>query len=307
MDPVHAELLVRAVAVHRRALANAPVARERLARMGVSDAALLDRFAVGWADGSLASMARGETAERLRALGLVDPEGRERFAGCVVIPVFDGKGAVAQIAGYPEEGALRWLFPEETPTFWNAACLKSVRDVLVVPDPLEGLVEAAGGRDVGGGGRRGHFRRRGWGQAEMVGNAKQSSWSNTKDVLFQVEAPRNILWSAECLEGGRTRSGGTAAASPTARPARLRLNYLVTAGMTSLLCCELDGKSIQQEGLGQEVEATGERNDGSRVNPGPVAHRRNWPLFSTLLADCHHQASRFRRAAAGRRPATSWN
>lgn len=145
MDPLFSELLGRVIEVQSRALSNSPHAREWLAERGIADAALLDRFRVGWADGSLASMARGQVAERLQVLGFLDASGRERFAECVTIPVFGAGGTVVQIAGYGSDGALSWLFPDETPTFWNAACLQGERQVAIVPDPLAGLLEIAGG------------------------------------------------------------------------------------------------------------------------------------------------------------------
>lgn len=147
MDPVFSELLSRVVEVYRRALANAPPARAWLEDRGVSDATLLDRFRVGWAGGTLGSMARGEVAERLRSLGLIDGAGRERFSGCVTFPVFGQDGSIVQVAGYGPDGAITWLFPEETPAFWNGECLRSAREVLIVPDPLAGLIEIAGKRE----------------------------------------------------------------------------------------------------------------------------------------------------------------
>jgi hypothetical protein len=93
-------------------------------------------------------MARGEVLERLRALGLLGPEDSERFQGSVVVPVSDDDGAVCQMAGYAADGTLTWLFPEETPSLWNAGCLKSVPEVLLVSDPLAGMVEIARGRDA---------------------------------------------------------------------------------------------------------------------------------------------------------------
>ena len=148
MDADYAELLGRVVETYRRALANSPPAREGLARRGLTNAALLERFRVGWSDGTLGSMARGEVAERLRALGLLGAEGQERFPGSVVVPVFDESGLVVQVAAYSGEDRVAWLFPEETPAFWNAECLRGSREVLVVPDPLAGLLEISGGREA---------------------------------------------------------------------------------------------------------------------------------------------------------------
>jgi hypothetical protein len=148
MDPVFRELLLRITETYRRALAHSPSAREWLAGRGVPNAALLDRFQVGWSEGKLPAMARGEVLERLKALGILDADGHERFAGSVVIPVLDDSGAVVQMAAYAPDGTLTWLFAEETPVCWNAQALRSDREVLVVPDPLAGIVQIAEGREA---------------------------------------------------------------------------------------------------------------------------------------------------------------
>jgi hypothetical protein len=93
-------------------------------------------------------MARGEVLGRLQALGILDPEGRERFAGSVVVPIFDDSAAVVQMAGYGPEGTVSWLFPGETPSFWNAQAFQSGRQVVIVADPLTGMVEITAGREA---------------------------------------------------------------------------------------------------------------------------------------------------------------
>ncbi|MCI0657577.1 MAG: hypothetical protein L0170_10975, partial [Acidobacteria bacterium] len=147
MDASFSEVLTRVAEVFCRGLANEPPAREWLAARGVADVALLDRFNVGWAGGTLRSMARGEVAGRLQTLELLDSEGHDRFSGCVVVPVRDSQGGIVQMAAYAPDGTLAWLFPEETPAFWNADALRGATEVLIVPDPLAGLIEMAGGRE----------------------------------------------------------------------------------------------------------------------------------------------------------------
>lgn len=143
MDARYAEILSRVVETWRRALANSRQAREWLGRRGVAEQ--VDRFKVGWSAGTLGAMAGGEVLEQLKLLGVVDGEGRERFAGHVVIPAFDRAGAVVQGAAYDADGKVSWLFPEETPVFWNAECLGSCREVAIAPDPLAAILEIAKG------------------------------------------------------------------------------------------------------------------------------------------------------------------
>ncbi|MBI2931801.1 MAG: hypothetical protein HYY16_09130 [Planctomycetes bacterium] len=148
MDPVCREILSRVVSAYERALADSPPARAWLAEHGVPDARLHERFRLGWASGKLAHLARGEVLDRLRTLGLVDAEGRDRFADVLAIPTFDADGSVVQIAFCDRERKIRWLFPEETPVFWNGAALGHARDVVIAPDPLAALVEISAGRDA---------------------------------------------------------------------------------------------------------------------------------------------------------------
>jgi energy-coupling factor transporter ATP-binding protein EcfA2 len=142
MDPRFSLLLERVVRYYASTLLNTPPARERVAAAGLADAALIERFGVGFADGSLHQIlpAQGEVLEHLRLLGLLDKDGRERFAGCLVVPVMDDQGSVVQVAFYDDKRALTWLF-DETPTWWNGACLKHERNVVIVRDPMDGLVK----------------------------------------------------------------------------------------------------------------------------------------------------------------------
>jgi DNA primase len=142
MDSRFSLLLARVVLYCHNTLINSPESRDHLARIGIADVALLDRFTVGFADGTLHQVlpAKGEVLEHLRLLGLIDKDGRERFAGCVVVPVMDDQGSVVQVAFYDDQRTLTWLF-DETPTWWNGACLKHERDVVIVRDPMDGLVK----------------------------------------------------------------------------------------------------------------------------------------------------------------------
>ena len=66
-------------------------AQEYLGKRGLSDADLLRALKVGYADGSLlkALPKTGELREKLLALGVVTPEGRELLGGCIVVPIPD--------------------------------------------------------------------------------------------------------------------------------------------------------------------------------------------------------------------------
>jgi len=147
MDPIHSELLGRVIETYHRALADSLEARSRLETKGISSD-LADRFRVGWATGMLGSMARGDVLGRLKRLGLLDAQGRDRFQEQIVIPAVDGQGSVVQLAAYAADGSLSWLFPEETPVFWNADALKKAPMVVLLPDPWSALERIAKGEDA---------------------------------------------------------------------------------------------------------------------------------------------------------------
>jgi hypothetical protein len=93
-------------------------------------------------------MARGEVLERLRRVGLLDADGQERFLGQVIVPVFDLQGLVVQLAGYASDGKLSWLFPQETPVFWNAESLQRSPRAILARDPLAALEHLAKGEET---------------------------------------------------------------------------------------------------------------------------------------------------------------
>lgn len=106
----------------------------------------------------------------------------------------------------------------------------------------------------------------------MKFEANHSSWRSTEEVTCQIDAPRVTLWSVESLEGDRTRSGGAAAASPTARPAGLRLCYPSMVFTISLPCCETPRKNIQLGNFGQEEDQT--VAPAVTAISGPLSRRR---------------------------------
>jgi energy-coupling factor transporter ATP-binding protein EcfA2 len=138
-------LLARVVAFCHRTLLSSSPARARAQQAGIASPALLERFRVGFSDGSLHSVAppKGEILEKLKLIGILDSAGRERFAGSLIFPAFDDRDEPVQLAAYDENLKRTWLF-DETPTWWNAGCLGHARHVLVASDPLAGarLVQA---------------------------------------------------------------------------------------------------------------------------------------------------------------------
>ena len=100
--PSTAILLERVVEFYRKAMHQSPEGSACLAELGLTDPSLAAAFRIGFASGTLldAVPAIGDTIEGLKAAGILDEEGKERFRGCVVLPVSDRYGNVVQLYGY---------------------------------------------------------------------------------------------------------------------------------------------------------------------------------------------------------------
>ena len=78
-----------------------PEGRAYLAGRGIAEASQWERHGVGYCNGKLPELLPNDERVRgeLKTLGLLLPDGRERFAGCVVFPVRDAEGRLTTIYG----------------------------------------------------------------------------------------------------------------------------------------------------------------------------------------------------------------
>ena len=107
------QLLERVVELYAKTFAEAPEGRAYLDGRGIADAGLLGRHRVGYAAGKLKDLLPkdGQLKEELKALGVLLDNGQERFAGCVVFPVFDPDGRLVTIYGrFTGEGPKRHVY-----------------------------------------------------------------------------------------------------------------------------------------------------------------------------------------------------
>lgn len=105
-----AGLLGRAAAFYAEDLARTPAALAYLADRGLGDQAALEYFRIGYASGSLLARFAGERAG-LAALGLVNDQGAEHLAGCVVVPLVTLAGEVVGLYGRRiEPGRIRHVY-----------------------------------------------------------------------------------------------------------------------------------------------------------------------------------------------------
>jgi DNA primase catalytic core len=151
-------LLERALAIYQKHFTDQPEGRAYLTGRGIGNAGLWERHGVGYCDGKLPELLPNDERVRgeLKTLGLLLPDGRERFAGCVVFPVRDAEGRLTTIYGRqcatntPKENRHHFL-PGRPTGLWNAAALKTHAHVVLVESVLDGLsVELAGSANVVG-------------------------------------------------------------------------------------------------------------------------------------------------------------
>jgi len=149
-------LLERALAIYQKHFTDQPEGRAYLTGRGIGNAGLWERHGVGYCDGKLPELLPNDERVRgeLKTLGLLLPDGRERFAGCVVFPVRDAEGRLTTIYGRqcatntPKENRHHFL-PGRPTGLWNAAALKTHAHVVLVESVLDGLsVELAGSANV---------------------------------------------------------------------------------------------------------------------------------------------------------------
>ena len=130
-----------------------PEGRAYLEKRGITDAALWTRHRIGYSNGKLTELLpkEGPVWDELKTLGVLLPNGQERFTGCVVFPVFDAEGNLTTIYGrFTGQGDKRHLYLPGRPTgLWNAVALKTYGHVVFVESILDGLsVEMAGSQNV---------------------------------------------------------------------------------------------------------------------------------------------------------------
>ena len=143
-DPADAQGLFKQVlAYYAQRLAKKSCSDRLSQKAGLYCEEALQRFQIGYADRTLGLTLphknRKDGAhirQRLQALGLYRPTGREHFNGCLVFPIIDAQGTVTEIYGRKanekQKNKLYHLYlPGPHRGIWNPDCLKS-------PVPTEG-------------------------------------------------------------------------------------------------------------------------------------------------------------------------
>lgn len=154
--PIHfdagdAALMSQAIAYYHERLKQTPEALAYLARRGIEDAELIDRFRLGFADRTLGlrlpektRKAGHEIRTRLQKLGLLRESGHEHFNGSIVIPVIAPSGEITEIYGRKindnlREGTPYHLYlPGPHRGVWNESALEASTEIIV----CEALIDA---------------------------------------------------------------------------------------------------------------------------------------------------------------------
>ena len=154
--PVHLDagdqaLLEQAIVYYHERLKQTPEALAYLARRGLDDAELIERFRLGFADRSLGlrlpektRKAGHEIRTRLQKLGLLRESGHEHFNGSIVIPVVSPAGEITEVYGRKindnlREGTPYHLYlPGPHRGVWNESALTASREVIL----CEALIDA---------------------------------------------------------------------------------------------------------------------------------------------------------------------
>ncbi|MBN1672174.1 MAG: toprim domain-containing protein, partial [Kiritimatiellae bacterium] len=175
------QLLERVIAVYEKTFAdpagsgtNVSEGRAYLETRGITDAGLFTQYRIGFSNGRLKEILPDDERlkKELQTLGVLldnpstgSPQassgraGRERFAGCVVVPVFDADGNLTTLYGrFTGEGSpstslragKRHVFlPDRSTGLWNAAAMKTYSEIILVESVIDALsVMVAGYRNV---------------------------------------------------------------------------------------------------------------------------------------------------------------
>ena len=144
-------LLNETIDYYHQRLKQSPEALAYLAKRGLNNAEMIQRFRLGVADRSLGlrlpektRKAGSEIRGRLQKLGLLRESGHEHFNGSLVIPVIDSQGTVTEVYGRKlrddlREGTAYHLYlPGPHRGVWNGAALSTAKEVIL----CEALIDA---------------------------------------------------------------------------------------------------------------------------------------------------------------------
>ena len=136
-------LLKRVIGFYAKTLHKDRAGLEYLRSRNLCDAVMLETFQIGYCNGSLheALPKSGEVIEGLKALGVLNERGNERFYGRVVVPIFDGAGEVCGLYGRKlnDEQPRHLYLAGAHRGVWNGAAFKVHQTLLLTESIFDAM------------------------------------------------------------------------------------------------------------------------------------------------------------------------
>ena len=161
-DADDAALLAETIAYYHERLKASPEALAYLTKRGLNDAALIERFQLGFADRTLGlrlpeknRKAGAEIRGRLQKLGLYRSSGHEHFNGSLVVPIIGPTGEITEVYGRKITEGLRpgtpnhLYLPGPHRGVWNESALAESKEIILCEALLDAMTFwCAGYRNV---------------------------------------------------------------------------------------------------------------------------------------------------------------
>ncbi|MDX6768955.1 MAG: hypothetical protein SF051_05440 [Elusimicrobiota bacterium] len=140
-------LLANVAKSYREAMRRNKAGKELASLLGLHDGQILERFRVGYADGSLlkALPTKGAVRDALVESGIITPEGKEAAAGCLMVPVLDPQENVLGFVAAAPGGDERRLPADLAVIHLNWQAFKE-RSVIFTDSVLKALLYAQAGQ-----------------------------------------------------------------------------------------------------------------------------------------------------------------
>jgi len=143
--PQQQAILNKVAEFYHKTFQQCPEGREYLKARGLTEPALLETFRIGYANETIkdALPPDGDLIEDLKAVGILNAEGREHFRDCVVFPIYDpaGTGNVLGMYGrktHPDSKVRHLYLPGQHQGVFNHVCARSSKIILLT----EGILDA---------------------------------------------------------------------------------------------------------------------------------------------------------------------
>lgn len=139
-----AKLLERVAAFYHQRFLDRPEGREYLVKgRGIRNLSLFRDYRIGYADGSLLETLPqdADSLAQFRAIGVLDANGKEVLAGCIVFPLFDATGALVELYGRRVvDGKANHIWLTSAASgIWNKPAARRAAHVLIVGSILDAL------------------------------------------------------------------------------------------------------------------------------------------------------------------------